>query len=401
MYQKLFLILFFLTCCLNMLTAQVNPKPGFIITLSGDTLRGTIDYRSDGRNAHTCLFRQQGETAFRKYTPDDIAGYRMADNGAFYVARRVPIDGEEKNVFVEYLLKGGVSLFYYTENARDYFYFTDSEGRTAVYEPSVETESHQAKEIARERRQKMADMLKMFYRSPETIRQLWETDATRRQLTTITRRYNERYCADAGDCIQFEFDDEKTTAVITRLRIQAGVAFTSLRGERYENRTDMKFAALMPTVGIGLDFQLPRVRQGFAIETLVKAALMDKEGEPDKAFYDPDADYTLKALSLEWQLGAAYDFCPNKKLSPMIHGGLLLNHWLKLKDTDITDFYTLGSSSLITAAGAYFGGGIDVAMGNHKLRIAADVLTPMLSIRSSGKLIKRNFGAQLTAGLCF
>ena len=35
-------------------SAQVNPKQGYIITNEGDTIRGTIDYRSDVRNAREC-----------------------------------------------------------------------------------------------------------------------------------------------------------------------------------------------------------------------------------------------------------------------------------------------------------------------------------------------------------
>ena len=401
MKRIVFTLFLLFTFSLTVLWAQVNPKPGYIITLGGDTLRGTIDYRTDGRNARVCLFCREGDAEFGRYSPADISGYRLTDNGAFYVSRRVPIDGEEKTLFLEYLIKGGVSLFYHTENARDYYFFVDAGGNVALYEPSVDTDSHLAKDIARERRRKMADVMKMFDRSPETIKQLWEADANRRQLANITRRYNERYCKETGECVQFEFDDEKTVSVITRLRIQAGVATASLRGEDYEFRSDMKFSVLMPQIAIGLDFQLPRVRRGFAVETLLQAALMNKEGKPEKPFYDPDADYALKALALQWQLGAACDFSPSSAVSPMVHGGLLVNQWLKLKDTSITDFYASGHNSLISAAGAYVGAGVDVAMGRHSLRLAADVLSPMISIRSSGKLIKRNLGVQVGLGWLF
>lgn len=38
-------------------SAQTNPKAGYVVTLEGDTLRGTIDYRTDSRNSRTCQFR--------------------------------------------------------------------------------------------------------------------------------------------------------------------------------------------------------------------------------------------------------------------------------------------------------------------------------------------------------
>jgi hypothetical protein len=110
MKRIVFTLFLLFTSSLTVLWAQVNPKPGYIITLGGDTLRGTIDYRTDGRNARVCLFCREGDTEFGRYSPADISGYRLTDNGAFYVSRRVPIDGEEKTLFLEYLIKGGVSL---------------------------------------------------------------------------------------------------------------------------------------------------------------------------------------------------------------------------------------------------------------------------------------------------
>jgi hypothetical protein len=48
-------IIFILTISVYSLAyAQVNPKQGYIITNEGDTIRGTIDYRSDVRNAREC-----------------------------------------------------------------------------------------------------------------------------------------------------------------------------------------------------------------------------------------------------------------------------------------------------------------------------------------------------------
>ena len=39
---------------------QTNPQEGYIITNENDTIRGTIDYLSDIRNMHTCLFKADG-----------------------------------------------------------------------------------------------------------------------------------------------------------------------------------------------------------------------------------------------------------------------------------------------------------------------------------------------------
>ena len=64
---------------------QTNPQEGYIITNENDTIRGTIDYLSDIRNMHTCLFKADGEEAYCKYKPGEISGYRLTNNGIFYV----------------------------------------------------------------------------------------------------------------------------------------------------------------------------------------------------------------------------------------------------------------------------------------------------------------------------
>jgi len=39
------------------ISAQVNPQRGYILTNEGDTIRGTIDSRSETKNAQSCRFK--------------------------------------------------------------------------------------------------------------------------------------------------------------------------------------------------------------------------------------------------------------------------------------------------------------------------------------------------------
>ena len=41
-------------------TAQTNPKPGYIITNDGDTVRGNIDFRTNERMSKQCDFWADG-----------------------------------------------------------------------------------------------------------------------------------------------------------------------------------------------------------------------------------------------------------------------------------------------------------------------------------------------------
>ena len=65
-----------------MAMAQANPKSGYIITNSGDTIRGIIDFRTNERLSTQCDFWANGETEGKNYKPGEIEGFRFDDNGA-------------------------------------------------------------------------------------------------------------------------------------------------------------------------------------------------------------------------------------------------------------------------------------------------------------------------------
>lgn len=45
---------------------------GYIITNEGDTIHGTIDYRSDAKNARECHFMAEGQDEYKTFVPDSL-----------------------------------------------------------------------------------------------------------------------------------------------------------------------------------------------------------------------------------------------------------------------------------------------------------------------------------------
>lgn len=78
------------------LTAQVNPQKGYIITHENDTIYGSIDYLTDAHNAKSCLFQKAGENVYKSLSPADIKGYRLADDGIYYVSRQFSVSEDEE-----------------------------------------------------------------------------------------------------------------------------------------------------------------------------------------------------------------------------------------------------------------------------------------------------------------
>ena len=114
------------------LAAQVNPQKGYIITNSGDTIHGTIDYLTDARNVKECLFQRNGVSGYKSLSPADIKGYRLADDGIYYVSRLFNGSGRQELLFAEFLIQGGVSLYRYYYDDTNYYGFVDSDGKEVV-----------------------------------------------------------------------------------------------------------------------------------------------------------------------------------------------------------------------------------------------------------------------------
>lgn len=96
--------------------AQTDFRPGFIIKNGGDTLFGQLDYRGDALMGSVCKFRA-ADNAVQEFKPTDISGFRFTDS-KYFVSKEV--DG--KMVFLEYLIKGKVNVYYLRDDKGDRYY---------------------------------------------------------------------------------------------------------------------------------------------------------------------------------------------------------------------------------------------------------------------------------------
>jgi opacity protein-like surface antigen len=106
-------------CSLPLLAQTFNTKPGFIITLDGDTLRGLVRDRSD--LSEQVLFKAEAASNFTSYTPDDIAAFAIEDE-YFYEVKSV----NKKKIFLLTLVKGTLSLY----QLRERLYYIEKENGT-------------------------------------------------------------------------------------------------------------------------------------------------------------------------------------------------------------------------------------------------------------------------------
>src|SRR5579872_618234 len=64
-------------------SAQSNYKPGYVVNLKGDTLRGFIDYQEWDANPEVITFRKASDGQSTKYGVNDISSFSVDKLEAF------------------------------------------------------------------------------------------------------------------------------------------------------------------------------------------------------------------------------------------------------------------------------------------------------------------------------
>jgi hypothetical protein len=109
---------------LEILNAQTDFRPGYLLKLNGDTLFGMIDYRGDLAMGEICRYKSSINEKEQIYSPNDISGYRFI-NDKYFISKEV----HGKKVFLEFLIKGKISLYYLRDAKGDYYFLEkDSSG---------------------------------------------------------------------------------------------------------------------------------------------------------------------------------------------------------------------------------------------------------------------------------
>lgn len=360
-----------------MLHAQVNSKPGFVITNGNDTIYGTIDYLSDTKNANECRFKADGATEFKVYKPGDISAYRFTDNGIFYVTKSFSVEGESKTIFAEYLLQGGVNLFHHKEDGTDYFFFTDRDGKIAsvknigsLLNYSTRTENKNNKRAA------LREVSQMLAESSKAQHDLWVKDVTANNLTKIAYDYNMEFCTDAGECVEFRYNEKAVRHFIAKFRIQAAIVMNNNKLQAYGfpfGGDDLTIKAVAPQIGIGFDFLLPRSSKHWSLQALGLVSKWDMSKEFYE-FYNSRTPKTakLKYLDLGLQVGAAYSLMPEWKVSPVLRGGVNVGQIVSGSQENLTSFSISNDELNLSNIGYYVGAGFDIPIQKHVLRVSAE-----------------------------
>ena len=145
--MKFFTIVIILALFPAILFAQTNYKPGYVVTLKGDTLKGYIDYREWDETPGDVKFKQAvSDNTAKTFTPADITGFGISDMESYrvYTGRismdpvtpdKVRTEGKRDTsfrfatVFMKDLEKGPkLALYAYKDDVKERFFIGNAPG---------------------------------------------------------------------------------------------------------------------------------------------------------------------------------------------------------------------------------------------------------------------------------
>jgi len=301
------LLIFLLLINFPILGANVEWKPGSIITNEGDTIHGTLGYRNGAGDWKECLFKRNLSDSVNNFTPIQIKGY-IYDLGPYYESISLNVEGQENKYFAECFVKGIISLYYLEMNERKefkyYYSLNASDGKkAAIY---AQNKSYFEK-------QKIKKALSaVFNYNPQLKKDIKKMDCSRSSLIALFKKYHDLTCTEYT-CISYQEPKYKFKYYITPYAgAQSNSTFYSVSWERGESIIN-NFTSLL-----GVNFQMNANKKSDRIALNVGFNISQIKMGRDK---EPVFLEDYKAIQIANNIGAEFRFM-NYKIHPLIEVGL-------------------------------------------------------------------------------
>jgi hypothetical protein len=297
------IIMLGLFCISGRMQAQTDFKPGFIITLSADTLFGDIDSRSDLVMSSMCKFRSK-ENTISQFVPGEIHSFRFTD-GKYYIS--MVVDG--KSSFLEYLVHGKANLYYQRDENDDHYYI-DKEGYKLTEIPyTEEVKFINGKQVSHHSQRHIGVLLYFMQDAPELQARISDLGRPEHaNLMKLAEDYHNAVCRDEK-CIIYA---KKQAALKVNFEIVSGFV-------RFNKVDDIRDGAYYMG-GALAHFWVPRTNEKLYLMTgLLYSPLIDSSGRRGHYFKIP--------VHLEYLAPVSYRIRPTISiglLSPSYSGGFVL-----------------------------------------------------------------------------
>lgn len=302
--------------------SQTDYRPGYIITLSKDTVEGFILYTTSEVKFTTCSFRKTLSDEVTIFTPTQINGYRLK-NDSYFSVRSVKIDTEINQLyFAEILVLGKATLF----RIFDKFYLEDSQLKVYPLEQTITEIIEEDKRYKKNDYKYVGILNWQFADCPKAQRQVKGVGLKERDLTILFEQYNS--CFDQK---QTSFKGEKPWSQ-TYIGLSGGAMITQIL-----NIDDFPLSRSMNAdqfkkdkglfIGLSYSFSSPRISERFSlnIDLFYQKASHESIVSTSETYDVVFFGYT----SLRLPLSVSYHFVNSRNnLKPFVEGGISLAFYL-------------------------------------------------------------------------
>jgi hypothetical protein len=356
---RLFFFSLLLSSTISHASSQTSFRPGYYITWENDTVFGLIDFRGEVRNSSFCLFKQDEISEPKRFEPAEIQAYRFTDS-KYYISRSITLQGQEKQVFLEFLVNGITNLYFYRDMNHYSYFIEDKNGEWLELTNAVITEHRDGKgEINRNSNRYIGLLKATFSDSPDIQPHIDRASLAHKSLINLTKTYHDFVCTDDEECIVYE---KKLPLMKVRIApvVRSGVAFLSfMEGINSNYKFNPQF---YPSAGFLLNASLPRMNEKLSFEVELNVNSYNFHGsyeEQNRAimeYYDAYIDI----ISLQPSLAIKYTLAAGK-LKPTVSAGIFTEIFVSTEQNIVTvkmhsdTIYTFQSPDLPMAS--YIGGG--------------------------------------------
>ena len=362
--------------------AQANPQPGYVITNTGDTLRGNIDLRTNERMSKQCDFWANGETTCKTYMPGDIEGFRFDNNGKYFVTRRLNLTGTPELYFAEFMVQGKMNLYCISYSQDDYYFFEREDGEMARltsreitnYSNSYSEALQESKDNLKEKKEEYGKVKYLLQKSWKAVEDLDATQhLSKKKLVNVVREYHNDVCTDGSKCMVYEYKS-KADKLEFSFKAFAGFAHYSTETIGAQIYPDENYPGNAFEIGVGAELNLNRVMKDFSMEATIGfsptcSSAHNIQETPSRLVHS-----SLEKSRIPFTIGAVKRY-GNGNVKPLIRGGafLILNTgqsegW-EITKPRYSVTYDYSSSAHY---GIYVGAGVQVKLDKHYGRLHAD-----------------------------
>ncbi|MBO9152432.1 outer membrane beta-barrel protein [Chitinophaga sp. GCM10012297] len=326
----------YLTCaCLVAtlsLSAQQNFIPGTVTFPNGDSARGLIDYRKWDKSPLQIVFRDGGG-AEKTYKPEDIKGFRVAENEESYLSINARMDVTKETVdvlsdsrerdwvsgafFFRVLMNGPVKLLVYADrNSREHFAVVEKDSVTQLVKKVVYVHDQDSPDYSKLMthyfyRQQLANIAGKCVAQQKVLR----LDYSEKDIRKILQQYVT--CRYPGEQVTLRKEDRQTKATFG---VMAGGSMNFIRftGDHplARGKYDPTFS---PVAGIFLDIPISRNRQKFSWNNEVVYTSRPMSSSFMRSGLHYEADIDLQYIQIQTLVKYTY---PKGKLRPYANVGV-------------------------------------------------------------------------------